>query len=69
MRNNNEFIKDLCNELAQPVTTLMLALELLERGPLEPQDLVVIKTEVQRLRTIVEDLRDNSTPGLTSLVA
>lgn len=53
----NNFIDQLCNELAQPVTTLTLGIHLIEEGNAQPEDLALLRDEVERLASMVQDLR------------
>ena len=69
MEQSDTFIKELCNELAQPVTTLTLALELIELGVAVPQDYVVMRAEVERLNQIVQTLRMTDSRDIAFLVA
>jgi hypothetical protein len=54
---SNEFLGQLCNELAQPVTTLTLGIHLIEEGTAQPEDLVMLRNEVARLALVVQHLR------------
>ncbi len=57
MKLTDEFIDKLCNELAQPVTVLTLTIQLIEEGAALPEDVALLKSEIERLALMVRDLR------------
>jgi hypothetical protein len=54
---DTNFLNAICNEMAQPLTTMTSLIELWERGLAEPDDLEMMKQELNRINTALKELR------------
>lgn len=52
-----EILNEICNEMAQPLTTMTSLVELWERGLAESGDLELMKQELSRVNQALRELR------------
>ena len=51
------FLNAICNEMAQPLTTMNSLIELWKQGLAEPNDLTIMRQELTRINAVLKALK------------